>query len=196
MIRINLLGVPRAKKGGSRAAAAAMGGGGGEGLNIIVVIALVAIIAAAANGWWYNKLTNDQKQIAKEIAAAEFKNKQLADVKAKYLQRQREADNYKRRVDVIDQLRNNQQAGEVSLLTQVGDTVNGTDAVWLSTMSEDGNFINLAGTALSVDAMANLMTNLKKTGYFKNVELQESYQDTSVKDMQAFLFTLKCEKKS
>ncbi len=48
--------------------------------------------------------------------------------------------------------------------------------------------------ALSTDAVANLISNLQRTGYFKNVEMKESYQDDRVKDMQAFLFTLTCEK--
>jgi Tfp pilus assembly protein PilN len=48
--------------------------------------------------------------------------------------------------------------------------------------------------ALSIDAVANLMANLKRTGYFKNVEMKESYQDDQVKTMQAFVFTLVCEK--
>jgi hypothetical protein len=42
--------------------------------------------------------------------------------------------------------------------------------------------------------VANLMSNLQKTGYFRNVEIKESIQDESIKDMQAFTFTLTCEK--
>jgi len=42
--------------------------------------------------------------------------------------------------------------------------------------------------------VANLIQNLKKTGYFKNIEIKETYQDESVKDMQAFQFELTCEK--
>ena len=38
------------------------------------------------------------------------------------------------------------------------------------------------------------MGNLQKTGFFKAVEIKETYQDESVKDMQAFQFTLSCEK--
>jgi len=48
--------------------------------------------------------------------------------------------------------------------------------------------------ALSTDAVANLIQNLQKTGYFKNIEIKETYQDESVKDMQAFQFELTCEK--
>jgi Tfp pilus assembly protein PilN len=48
--------------------------------------------------------------------------------------------------------------------------------------------------ALSTDAVANLITNLQKTGFFKNIEIKETYQDEQVKDMQAFQFELTCEK--
>jgi Tfp pilus assembly protein PilN len=47
--------------------------------------------------------------------------------------------------------------------------------------------------ALSADAVANLISNLQKTGYFKNIEIKETFQDESVKDMQAFQFELTCE---
>ena len=56
--------------------------------------------------------------------------------------------------------------------------------------------ISIEGTALSIDAVANLMSNLKRTGYFKNVEMKESYQDETVHNMQAFVFTLVCEKQA
>jgi len=61
-------------------------------------------------------------------------------------------------------------------------------------MKDEGTSINIEGTALSVDAVANLITNLQKTGYFKSVEIKESYQDDTVKNMQAFVFSLTCEK--
>jgi Tfp pilus assembly protein PilN len=121
------------------------------------------------------------------------KNQELSEVKARYLERQRPAENYKRRVDVIDQLRAN-QTGPVNLLNMVGTTVNNTEAVWLNTMKDEGNAINIEGLALSQDAVANLITNLQKTGFFKNVEIKETFQDATIKDMQAFLFTLSCEK--
>jgi Tfp pilus assembly protein PilN len=54
--------------------------------------------------------------------------------------------------------------------------------------------VSLEGTALSTDAVANLIANLQKTGYFKTVEIKETYQDDQIKDMQAFQFTLTCEK--
>ena len=124
---------------------------------------------------------------------AEQKNRELAAVKVRYLERQRQADAYKHRVDVIDQLRSN-QSGPVSLLAMIGDTVNSTEAVWLNSMQDQGASVAIDGTALSSDAVANLISNLQKTGFFRNIEIKESYQDDAVKDMQAFQFTLTCEK--
>ncbi|MFZ0587489.1 MAG: PilN domain-containing protein, partial [Candidatus Sulfotelmatobacter sp.] len=181
----------KGKRGSSGPAMPAMemGDMGSPKLKVLVVI----LIAGALNfGYWY-RLDQQSKSIARQMAAAEQKNRELSDVKARYLERQRQADNYKRRVDVIDSLRAG-QAGPVNLLAMLGETVNGTEAVWLSKMDDTGPSVNLEGTALSTDAVANLIANLQKTGFFKNVEIKETFQDDSIKDMQAFQFTLTCEK--
>ena len=193
MIRINLLETSKGKgkRGGSGPTMPAMemGDMGSPKLKVLVVI----LIAGALNfGYWY-RLDQQSKSIAKQMAAAEQKNRELSDVKARYLERQRQADNYKRRVDVIDSLRAG-QAGPVNLLAMLGETVNGTEAVWLSKMDDTGASVSLEGTALSTDAVANLIANLQKTGYFSNVEIKETFQDDQIKDMQAFQFTLTCEK--
>jgi Tfp pilus assembly protein PilN len=192
MIRINLLGSPKPK--GKKGPAFNMpsfevGNLGGP----LVQVAAVLLIAGALNaGYWY-QLEREKKSIEVRALVAEQKNRELAAVKVRYLERQRQADSYKRRVDVIDQLRAN-QAGPVTLLAMIGDTVNGTEAVWLNSMQDQGASVAIDGTALSSDAVANLISNLQKTGYFRNIEIKESYQDETVKDMQAFQFTLTCEK--
>jgi Tfp pilus assembly protein PilN len=95
---------------------------------------------------------------------------------------------------VIDGLRASQNGGPVNLMAMLGETVNNTEAVWLSKMDDSGTSVNLEGTALSTDAVANLIANLQKTGFFRTVEIKETYQDDQIKDMQAFQFTLTCEK--
>jgi len=195
MIRINLLGTPRAKgKRGSAATAGPsleIGAVGSPTIKVLVAIALLA----GANGFYWYYLDHQAKEIATKMQVAQDHNRQLSVVKAKYLERQKQADNYKRRVDVIDQLRA-AQSGPVNLLNTIGDTINGTEAVWLSSMKDQGANIAIQGMALSTDAVATLIENLQKTGYFKNIEIKETYQDESVKDMQAFQFELTCEKGS
>ena len=194
MIRINLLGTPKAKnrRGGAAAAPAIeIGDVGSPMVKVLVAVALTIAI----NGFTWFRLDRQAQSIDAKMKVAEQTNRELSDVKAKYLERQKEADNYKRRVDVIDQLRKG-QSGPVELLNTIGSTVNGTEAVWLNTMKDQGANISIEGVALSTDAVANLIANLQKTGFFKNIEIKETYQDDSVKDMQAFQFTLTCEKKS
>ncbi len=192
MIRINLLGAPKPKSkkgGGSAAVVIEAGPGGSPTIKILIVLVLVGLVNA---GYW-RQLDREKSNIEQKMKAAEQKNRELADVKARYLERQRQAQAYKRRVDVIDQLRSG-QSGPVNLLNMIGDTVNGTEAVWLSTMKDQGKNVDIEGVALSTDAVANLIANLQKTGFFKNIEIKETFQDEQVKDMQAFQFTLTCEK--
>ena len=191
MIRINLLGAPKPKNKRSVVPTVSldMGEPGSPRTKILIMVALVG----AVNWGYWHQLDRQSKTIAKNMQAAEQKNRELADVKTRYLERQHEADNYKRRVDVIDQLRSS-QTGPVQLLNTIGDTINDTEAVWLDAMKDQGNSIDIQGTALSADAVAALITNLQKTGYFRDIEIKETYQDESYKDMQAFQFTLTCEK--
>jgi type IV pilus assembly protein PilN len=192
MIRINLLGTQKGKgkrSSGSSAAVMEVGDVGSPKMKLLLVL----VIAAVVNfGYWY-RLDQQKQSIAKNMAVAEQKNRELSDVKARYLERQREADNYKRRVDVIDQLRK-AQSGPVDLLATVAGTVNNTEAVWLNSMKDQGANVAIEGMALSTDAVASLITNLQKTGYFKNIEIKETYQDDTFKEMQAFSFTLTCER--
>ncbi len=192
MIRINLLGLSKSKnKRGAPTSTAVMevGDPGSPKMKVLVVLVLAGLLNV---GYWY-RLDVVKRDIAAKMQVAEQKNRELADVKARYLERQRQAENYKRRVDVIDQLRAS-QSGPVNLLNMIGNTVNGTEAVWLNNMKDQGASVDIEGMALSTDAVANLMTNLQKTGFFKNIEIKETYQDDTFKEMQAFQFTLTCEK--
>lgn len=185
MIRINLLGAPKPKIRAPRITMSA------PSIKVLV-ISLVVIIAAGLyfQYWRVNKqhvqLQADLRDTDKELAA-------LAGVKAIWTQKQHEADLLKRKVQMIEQLRAN-QSGPVQLLGMVAGTVGATDAVWLNRMSDDGGSVSLEGMALSTTAVANLITNLRNTGYFKTVELKETVQDEHLKEYQAFSFTLVCEK--
>ncbi|MGB8987647.1 MAG: PilN domain-containing protein [Candidatus Sulfotelmatobacter sp.] len=195
MIKINLLESSKGKnkRGGSNAPSMPtmeMGDMGSPKLKVLVVLLLAGLLNF---GYWY-RLDRQGKAIATQMQAAEKQNRELSDVKARYLERQTQANTYKRRVDVIEQLHSAGQTGPVNLLAMLGETVNGTEAVWLKSMDDTGPTVSLEGTALSADAVANLIANLQKTGFFKTVEMKETFQDETIKDMQAFQFTLTCEK--
>jgi Tfp pilus assembly protein PilN len=193
MIKINLLenSKGKGKRGGSSPVMPTMemGDMGSPKLKILVIMVIVGLGNLM---YWYH-LDNLGKAIDAKMKVAQLKNHELADVKARFLERETQASNYQRRVDVIKKLQDG-QTGPVNLMAMMGETINNTEAVWLSRLDDQGANVNLEGTALSADAVANLIANLQKTGFFKNVEIKETFQDEQIKEMQAFQFTLTCEK--
>jgi Tfp pilus assembly protein PilN len=192
MIRINLLGVPRKTRGRRSSSSAAMSMPG-EGSSTMVAVLIALGLLAVGIGGSYMYVTKQHDALQADYQKAIQENQRLADVKTKYEASKRKADMFERRVKVIDELKEAQK-GPVNLLNLVADTVNHTDAVWLDTMTDDGKAINFTGMALSADAVADLMSNLRKTGAFKTVEIKETSQDSGVKELQAFKFELMCEK--
>jgi Tfp pilus assembly protein PilN len=194
MIRINLLGKPKSK---SKRSAAATGlefeaAGSPNSVNALAAIVVLAVTGGAI--WWYQgQLTSEAARIKAQMNLAQQEAQKLAQTKARFEQRQAVKDEYEARVKVIDSLRA-AQTGPVDLMTMVSATVNKTDEVWLNAMTDAGDKVDVSGVALSTIGVANLMTNLMKTGYFKSVEIKETYQDEQEKKIQAFNFSLICEK--
>ena len=142
MIKINLLENSKGKNkrgggGGPSMPTMEMGDMGSPKLKILAVMVVAGLFNLS---YWY-RLDHQAKAIAAHMKVAEQKNRELADVKTKFMERQAQADNYKRRVDVIDGLRSN-QTGPVNLLAMLGETVNNTEAVWLSKMDDQGSNIS------------------------------------------------------
>lgn len=193
MIRINLLG--KAKSKSKRAAASPVefeAGGSSNSVNVLAAIVVLAVTAIAI--WWYQgQLDKEAASIKARMDAAQREAQSLAQTKARFEQRQKVKEEYEARVKIIDSLRAS-QTGPVDVLTMVSSTVNRTDEVWLDSLTDGGANVELNGVALSADAVANLMTNLMKTGYFKSVEIKETFQDPAEKKLQAFNFSLTCEK--
>jgi Tfp pilus assembly protein PilN len=194
MIKINLLENSKGKNkrgggGGPSMPTMELGDMGSPKLKVLVVL----VIFGLGNLMYWYHLDRQGKAIAVQMKVAEQRNRELADVKQRFMERQTQANAYKRRVDVIDGLRAN-QGGPVNLMAMLGETVNNTEAVWLNKVDDTGPSLNLEGTALSTDAVANLIANLQKTGFFKTVEIKETWQDEQVKEMQAFQFVLTCDR--
>jgi Tfp pilus assembly protein PilN len=192
MIRINLssLAPPKTKRG--KRGAAPTVSVPGEGPNTLVIALLIfAMFGVGMYLWWWT-LDKETVRLQQDLQRAIAENQRLAEVKAKYEASRRKADLFERRVKIIDDLKAAQK-GPIDMLDTVATTVNKTDAVWLESMTSDGKNVDFIGMALSPDAVADLMANLRKTGAFKSVEIKETSQDGSVKELQAFKFELICE---
>jgi len=191
MIRINLLGTSRGKRGGGRRPAP-VSMPSGEGPSSLLLGLIVVLVALGTGVYFYLHYKNEQDQLDKELKVQLVENQRLSVVKAKYEESKRKKELFERRVKVIDQLKDSQLA-PVAMLNTVADTINSTDAVWLESMTNDGKSIDFMGDALSPNAVADLIANLRKTGAFRTVEIKETFQDPAVADIQMFKFELICE---
>lgn len=192
MIRINLSSLAPAKtKRGKRPSTPTISMPG-EGPNLAVMLVIAVLVTGVICWLLQYQVIQKKAQLEKELQQAVAENQRLAEVKAKYEASKKKADVFERRVRVIDELKQSQNA-PVEMLNLVADTVNKTDAVWLNSMTSDGKNLDFIGMALSADAVADLMANLRKTGAFKTVEIKETSQDATVKELQAFKFELICE---
>jgi type IV pilus assembly protein PilN len=195
MIRINLYqGGQKSKRGRGRPApppitiTPTM-----ERLVLFLVVTVAVLIVGGGCFYMYLRVQRETADIQVKLQKADFDYGRLSQVKVRYQEREKQREIYKKRVEVIDQLRSN-QSGPVTLMATLGDAVNHSDEVWLRSMSDDGTQITLKGVALSVHGVADLMRNLQDTGYFKTVDIKSSYQEEAAKDMQAFDFEISCQK--
>ena len=193
MIRINLLGTAKPKKGKKgRRRAFAMPQLTTEGPSPLIAGLAILVLAGAGFYVYHMQLQREHDQLQSQIVEANRSIASMARVKQAYLQRQKDYDALKRHFDVIDQLRA-AQTGPLPLLTSVSQTVNSTDGIWLVNLRDDGASVAVEGVALGPDAVAKLMTNLKNSGYFKDIELRGTAQEDNPK-IQTFSFSLVCEK--
>jgi type IV pilus assembly protein PilN len=192
MIRINLLGTAKPKKGRKSRRLFAMPTLTTEGPSPLIAGLALLVVAAAGIYFYHMRLENTHEKLQSDLTAANRSIASMVKVKQAYLERQKEYDAFKRRFDIIDQLRQG-QVGPVPLLTNLSETVNKTEGVWLLSMHDDGATVSLDGLALGPNNVANLMTNLRNSGYYKNVELRDTVQEDNQKS-QTFSFSMVCEK--
>jgi Tfp pilus assembly protein PilN len=72
----------------------------------------------------------------------------------------------------------------------VANTVVRVDQLWLTSLERKGDTLQIAGEAGSVNAVANFITQLKRSGYFDKIEIQEAKEDDVAKTVTTYGFTM------
>jgi Tfp pilus assembly protein PilN len=96
------------------------------------------------------------------------------------------------RVNTIEQLQRDRTGGQ-ELLDMVANTVSRTENLWLTQMTRKGSSLSMDGSSASINAVANFITALKRSGYFQKVEILESKQDDKNLGLQTFTFQITAE---
>lgn len=181
MIRINLLG--RARPKAVR-----------QAVPLEATLQLVFLGAALVLG--FGLLYVHFWQMDKEDRALLAHIQKQRGEKARLEQLKQQVENFEKqkavlqqRIAVIEDLQRNRTGGQ-QLLDAIANTVSRTDTVWLTSVDRKGDSLSINGSAGSINAVANYITQLKRSGYFQQVEIKESHQDATNKAVQIFIFSL------
>jgi Tfp pilus assembly protein PilN len=181
MIRINLLGRTRPK-----AARTAVP------LEATLQVAFLVIALLLSVGILYGHYMLFERENNTVLAHI---RKQTSE-KARLTQLKQQVDNFEKqktvlqqRISVIEELQRNRTGGQ-ELLEAIANTVGRTDTLWLTSVERKGDGLTINGSAGSLNAVANYITQLKRSGYFQQVEIKESHQDATNKAVEIFVFTL------
>jgi type IV pilus assembly protein PilN len=181
MIHINLLGRARPKPARQAVPLEAT----------LQVIFFVAALVVAFGVLYYNwHSTNAQiAEVRLHIQKQTGEKARLEKLKSQVDEFERQKAVLQQRIAIIEELQRNRTGGQ-ELLDALADTVTRTDTLWLTSINRQGNSLTIIGAAGSINAVANFITQLKHSGYFDQVEIKESTQDTKNSAVQTFTFTL------
>jgi type IV pilus assembly protein PilN len=183
MIRINLLGQIRPKASrrpvDTGAALPVLFIGAGLVLGVLVLGFLFYS--------WQQQLNTENSK----IKTLQAQKTDLENIKQQVEAFDKQKQVLQQRVSTIEQLQRDRTGGQ-DLLDMVANTVSRTENLWLTTMTRKGTNLSIEGSSASVNAVANFITALKRSGYFQKVEIKETKQDGNT-GVQTFVFQLSAE---
>jgi len=137
---------------------------------------------------WQRQLTEENNK----IKTLQAQKTELEQTKQQVEAFEKQKAVLQQRVNTIEQLQRDRTGGQ-ELLDMVANTVSRTENLWLTQMTRKGTSLSLDGSSASINAVANFITALKRSGYFQKVEILESKQDDKNQAVQTFTFQITAE---
>ena len=181
MIRINLLGQARPKAAKQAVPLEAT-------LQIVLFIAAVAVAAVILSVIYFRQ-RSDLDAINKRIAALRAEKVSLQQIKQDVDRFESEKSTLQQRIDVIETLQKN-RSGAQELLQMVANTVVRVDSLWLTELDRSSTSLEIKGEAGSINAVANFITELKRSGYFDKIEIKSAKEDDLQPGVETFGFEM------
>lgn len=180
MIRINLLGQARPK---AQRRAVPM-----EATFQIGMFLLALLVAVGVLGLDYSQTSKKITETQQSIDNLKKQKAQLDQIKQQVDAFEKQKSLLQTRINVIEQLQKNRTGGQ-ELLDAVANTVSRADTVWLNSLARKGDTLTFTGTAGSINAVAEFITQLRQSGFFQSIEIKEAHQNDNVA-VQLFEFTI------
>src|SRR5215467_1827876 len=186
MIRINLLGQVRPKA--ARRAPTIDTGGALPLFFILAGLGVGVLVLGVLYYTWQKQLAEENNRI--KILTAQKTELEQTKQQVESFEKQKAI--LQQHVATIEQLQRD-RTNEQELLDMVANTISRTENLWLTDMTRKGTSLSLDGSSASINAVANFITALKRSGYFQKVEILESKQDDKNLALQTFTFQITAE---
>jgi Tfp pilus assembly protein PilN len=181
MIRINLLG--RARPKATRQAVPL------EATLQLVFLVAALVVSLGVLYYHWNSMNQEIVEVQAHIQKQSGEKARLEHLKSQVDEFERQKQVLTQRINVIEELQRDRTGGQ-ELLDALANTVTRTDTLWLTSLDRKGDALTIQGAAGSINAVANFITQLKHSGYFDQVEIKDSTQDSKNASVQTFNFTL------
>jgi len=181
MIRINLLGQARPKAAKQTVPL--------EATVQILLFGAAVVVAAVVLVVVYISQSRQLDQTKARIRELQSEKTSLQQIKSQVDQFESQRAVLQQRIDVIETLQKN-RSGAQDLLQMVANTVVRVDALWLTSINRNGDSLDIEGEAGSINAVANFITELKRSGYFTNVEIKDAKENDIRPSVETYGFSM------
>jgi Tfp pilus assembly protein PilN len=154
-----------------------------------VFFVLSLIVAGGILYYDWHSMSQQTAEVRAQIRRLNGEKSRLEQLKAQVEGSEKQRVVLQQRINVIEELQRNRTGGQ-ELLDALANTVSRTDTLWLTSLQRKGDALTLQGAAGSIVAVANFITQLRRSGYFDQVEIKDSVQDDKITAVQMFNFTL------
>ncbi len=166
----------RAVRGTGAATGMPAAASGRGNLNSVLLAGSLIIGIVIAGGWWFmekRKLADRQDLVVQKQAEA----KRLDQIIKEVENFQKQKDSLKTRIDLINQLKQNQK-GPARLMDRISQDL--PDLVWLDKMTVSGGVVTIDGRGLNPNAIANFVESIKNDPMFEEPDLGNVTQVSTV----------------
>jgi len=185
MIKINLLGVAAPKPKAAAVAAPAS-----KVVQVGVFVGAL-VVCMAIVGVFYMLWSASIDSLNVELRKQRVEQARLASIKQENAKYEQERRLLEQRINTI-QLLQASRVGPTEFMNVLANVVNKTtNDLYLFSVTPQGERVVIRGQAASPNSVAALLSSLKASGYFEDVQLRQFYED-DVQDLASYKFNLDC----
>jgi type IV pilus assembly protein PilN len=157
-------------------------------VNLGVVFAVLYVVAVSGLTVYWAQLYREEVRLTEEVVKSNTELERLKPITAQQAKVKEHLAELQKRVKTIDDLTKD-QSKSIRMLNAFSGVV--PNDLWVTRMEERGKILKVSGTAFSAAAVSDLMTNLRASGKFKEIDIVISKQELA-KSPRLVTFEVTC----